>query len=637
MNVVAATSPLTSPAPTSRPPVPADEVGWVREQRARLLAAGALTAVIVGALLALAGHATAADDVWAAAVVVMLVPLTWSVASSLRRGDVGVDVIALLAMAGTLVLGEELAGAVIALMLAGGNELEAAAGRRARRELTALLDRAPRIAHRRRGARIEEVDVGALVPGDLVVVRAGDVVPVDGLVEGSVAVVDESALTGEALPATRHPGEPLRSGSVAAGEAFELRVSRDAATSAYGQIVRMVEGARADRAPFVRMADRYAVGFLLVTLALAAAAWLASGDPIRALAVLVVATPCPLILAAPVAIVCGLSRAARVGVVIKDGGALERLGRARCVLLDKTGTITAGAPALRRVDCAPGWQPDEVLRLAASADQLSAHVLAEAIVHEAEARGLRLTPPREVVERPGQGLEGLVDERRVAVGSASWLRERGVTGLDAVDATVEAGAARVLVGIDGQAAAALVLGDTVRPGAAELVAGLHAAGVREVVMASGDRADVAARVGRDLGIDRVHSELDPAGKVAVLRDLQARGDLRPVVMVGDGVNDAPALALADVGVAMASAGDTVSSQTADAVILVDRIDRLLAALRISRRALAIARQSVLAGMALSLAAMLVAAAGGLTPVAGAFLQEGIDVAVILNALRALRG
>jgi heavy metal translocating P-type ATPase len=401
--------------------------------------------------------------------------------------------------------------------------------------------------------------------------------------------------------------------------------------------VKMVEGARADRAPFVRMADRYAVGFLAVTVVLAAGAWLASGDAVRALAVLVVATPCPLILAAPVAIVAGLSRAARAGVVIKDGGALERLGRARSVLLDKTGTVTTGRPVLRRVDCASGLTADELLRLAASADQLSAHVLAEAIVHAAESRGLALAPPADVVERPGQGLEGTVDRRRVAVGSAGWLRERGVAGLAAFDGDVEAGSARVLVGIDGRAAGRLVLGDEVRPGAPELVADLHAAGVEQVVMASGDRADVAVRVGRELGIDRVHSGLEPAGKVDVLRGLQQHPELRPVVMVGDGVNDAPALALADVGIAMAGAGDTVSSQTADAVILVDRIDRLAAALRISRRALRVARQSVLAGMGLSLVAMVVAAAGGLPPVAGALLQEGIDVAVILNALRARHG
>jgi heavy metal translocating P-type ATPase len=544
------------------------------ERVARLVAAAALVAVAAGGALSLAGLPTVAASVWTCGVLIVLVPLTWSVASSLRHGDVGVDVIALLAMAGALALGEELAGAVIALMLAGGNELEASAGRRARRELGALLDGAPRIAHRRRGERIEEVAAAGLVPGDLVVVRAGEVVPADGTVEGSAAVLDESALTGEALPVTRLRGQPVRSGSVAAGDAFDLRVTRDAASSAYGQILRMVEGARADRAPFVRMADRYALRFLAVTLVLAGGAWLASGDAVRALAVLVVATPCPLILAAPVAIVSGLSRAARAGIVIKDGGALERLGRARSVLLDKTGTITAGRPELDRVDTVPGWEAEDVLRLAASADQLSAHVVAEAVVHAAESRGVPLATPVDVVERPGQGLEGTIGDKRIAVGSETWMRERGVRGLDALDGPVEPGTARVLVGVDRRAAGAIVLHDPIREGASRLVPELRAAGVREVVMATGDRADVAAGVARDLGVDRVRAELEPAGKVQVLHDLQRRPELRPVVMVGDGVNDAPALAMADVGVAMAGPGDTVSSQTADAVILVDRIDRL---------------------------------------------------------------
>ena len=280
------------------------------------------------------GRGAAATVVWGTVVAVALVALSVSVARELRRGRVGVDVIALLAMAGALALGEELAGAVIALMLAGGNALEEAAGRRARRDLTALLERAPRIAHRRSDGRLVEVDVDALVPGDVVVVRPGEVVPVDGLVHEGVAVLDESALTGEALPVTRTDGEPCASGTVCVGAAFALRAERSAADSAYSALVQLVRDAQAERAPFVRMADRWAVVFLPLTLALAGAAWAVSGDPVRALAVLVVATPCPLILAAPIAIVSGMSRTARAGVVVKDGGAIERLARARTVVID---------------------------------------------------------------------------------------------------------------------------------------------------------------------------------------------------------------------------------------------------------------------------------------------------------------
>jgi heavy metal translocating P-type ATPase len=596
----------------------------------RIVAAVTLAAIAAGVTLALAGDDLAARIVWGAAVVLALVPLTGAVIAGLRRGRAGVDVIALLAMAGALALGQELAGAVIALMLAGGNALEEAAGRRARRDLTALLERAPRIAHRRVDGALVEVPVEALVPGDVIVVRPGEVVPVDGRVEEGEAVLDEAALTGESLPVARSAGEPARSGTLCAGGAFALRAERTSADSAYSALVRLVRDAQAARAPFVRMADRYAAVLLPLTLALAGAAWVLSDDPVRALAVVVVATPCPLILAAPIAIVSGMSRAARAGVVVKDGGALERLARARTVLLDKTGTLTEGEPGVERIVALDGVAADELLRLAASADQVSAHGLAEGLVHDAERRGLHLTLPQAVTERPGQGVDGRVDGRRVTVGSAAWLAERGVA-TKALEASP--GRAVVHVALDGRAAGALVMADRVRDDARAAVAALHAAGVREVAMATGDRLEVAEAVARSVGVDRVHASLSPEDKLALVRDARER----PVVMVGDGVNDAPALALADVGVAMGVAGATASAEAADAVIVVDRLDRLAEAMRLSRRALRIARQSVLAGMGLSLVAMAVAAAGYLPPLAGALLQEAIDVAVILNALRALRG
>jgi heavy metal translocating P-type ATPase len=607
---------------------------------ARLLAGLLLGALLAGTALALSGVSGAAQAVWGGAVVVALVPLSWSVARSLRRGDAGVDVIALLAMAGALVLGQELAGAVIALMLAGGNALEEAAGRRARRELTALLERAPRIAHRRHGGLLEEVPVDALRPGDIVAIRRGEVVPVDGVVATGEAVLDESALTGESLPVRRIAGAPALSGTANAGGAFDLRATHGVADSAYSGLVRLVREAHAERAPFVRMADRYAAWFLPLTLAVAGAAWAISGDPVRALAVLVVATPCPLILAAPIAIVSGMSRAARRGVIVKDGGAIERLGRARSVLLDKTGTLTLGVPDLDRVVALDGFAADELVRLAASVDQLSAHVLAEALVHHAQARGLSLELPEEVAERPGQGVEGRVGRRLVAVGSSAWLRERGYPDAGAALAGVAdgaAGRARVLVGVDGDLAGVLLMGDRLRDDARPTLDRLRSAGIREVSLVTGDRRPVAEAVGREAGVDRVLAEQQPEDKLRVVRALKSDPERSPVVMVGDGVNDAPALALADVGVAMGPAGATVSAEAADAVIVVDRLDRLADAVRISRRALRIARQSVLAGMGLSLGAMALAGAGLLAPLAGALLQEGIDVAVILNALRARRG
>jgi len=611
-----------------------------REARTLGLAAVALAGLAGGGIAALAGSPGTASAIWTGTAVVVLVPLTVSVFRSLAHGDVGVDVIALLAIASALAVGESLAAAIVALMMSGGNALESYAERRARRELTALLERAPRIAHRRAGGAWEEVPVDSLVPGDLVLVRAGEIVPVDGDLAGSEAVLDEAAMTGESLPVTRADGEPVRSGVSNAGEAFELRATRPAGESAYAALVALVEAAESERAPFVRMADRYAVLFLAITLVLAGAAWLASGDPVRAVAVLVVATPCPLILAAPIAMVSGLSRAAGSGIIIKGGTAIERLGEARTVLLDKTGTLTLGEPAVQEIVVLDGAGPEEILRLAASLDQLSAHVLAEALVHDAERRGLALERPSDVVEEPGQGIEGHVGGRRVTIGSPAWMRERGydvekaLARLAAVDGAD--GRARVLVGAGDRVVGVVVMADRLRDDAAQAVTALRNEGVGHVAMVTGDHGPVAKAVGDLVGVDRVYSDLTPAGKLDVVRGIRRREDLRPVVMVGDGVNDAPALALADVGIAMGAAGSTVSAETADAVITVDRIDRVADAVRIGRRTLRIARQSVVAGIAMSVGAMLVAAAGYLPPVAGALFQEVIDVAVILNALRALR-
>jgi heavy metal translocating P-type ATPase len=604
----------------------------------RLLAIQAAAALAGGGLLHLLGLPGWGDAVWAVSTATMLVPLTWSVATALVKRDVGVDAIALVAIATALALGEFLAGAVVALMLAGGNALEAYAGRRARRELTALVDRRPRVAHVRRGDAVEEVPLPGVRVGDLVLVRTGEIVPVDGILVGRDASVDDSALTGEPLPRAVRAGEPVQSGTANAGPPFELRAVRTAEASTYAALVRLVEEAERRRAPFERLADRYAAVFLPVTLAFAGSAWLLSGDPVRALAVLVVATPCPLILAAPIAFVAGVSRAARAGVIVKGGSGIERLGRARTVLLDKTGTLTMGTPEIDRVVLSDGRGEEELVRLAASLDQLSAHPLAEALVREAAARHLELAFPSSAEEDPGHGIEGVVEGHRIALGQWPWLVERGYAagGGGPPPSPGEETRAEIYVGVDGRLAGVLLLADHVREDADEAVRALRAAGVDHVAMVTGDRRAVGEEIGRALGVDRVYAEQRPEDKLGVVRAAQERPGLRPVVMVGDGINDAPALALADVGIAMGSRGATVASEAADAVIVVDRIDRVAEAVRIGRRSLGIARQSVLAGIGLSLIAMVFAALGYITPVAGALLQEAIDVAVIANALRALR-
>ncbi len=606
---------------------------WLRGNSARLVAGAALAGVVVGLALAAGDQHQAADWLWAATTAMLLVPLSWSVLRSLLRGDVGVDAIALVSMMGALALREYLAGAVVALMLAGGNALEETANRRARRELTKLVERAPRSALVRRGDDLVELPIDEVAAGELVLVRAGEVVPVDGMVMSDEAIIDESALTGEPLPVTVHRGGSVRSGTAATGSSFELRALRPAAESAYAALVRLVQQAEEQRAPFVRMADRYAIFFLPATMLVAAVAWAVSGDPVRALAVFVVATPCPLILAAPIALMSGLSRAAKAGIVVKGAATIERLGEARSVLFDKTGTVTLGHPEFERIVATDGFPPEETLRLAASLDQLSSHPMAKALVAGAGQHNVALTIPEQADEQFGKGVRGTVADHLVLVGSASWIRANGIE--PQLPADIDGSHAKVFVGVDGRLAGIALIGDRLRADSVGLVSRLRAVGVRYVALLTGDKASVAETVGDSLGVDRVYADRTPEEKLEVVRVLHQRPELRAVVMVGDGINDAPALALADVGIAMGAAGATVSAETADAVILVDRVDRVADAIRIGRRGLHIARQSVLVGIALSLLAMGVAAAGYLPPVQGAVLQEAIDVFVILNALRAL--
>lgn len=599
------------------------------------VAAAELTAIAVGAALLLGGRGGAADAVLALAVLTALVPLGWEVARSLLRGKLGVDAIALLAMAGALALGEYLAGAVIALMLSGGNTLESVAAQRARGELTSLLARAPRVARRRSGDEVSAIDVDDVVPGDLLVVRPGELVPVDGVVESEEAILDESSLTGEPLPVAHAPGEAIRSGTSNHGAPFDMRATRRAADSAYAAIVRIVAQAESQRAPFVRMADRYAGVFLPVTLLVSGAAWVVSGTPTRALAVLVVATPCPLILAAPIAFIAGMSRAAREGVIVKGGEPLEALATARTVIVDKTGTLTLGHPSVVSVTAADPLSRDDVVRIAASLDQLSAHPLADAVLGEARRRGLTLASPSGVRERAGAGIEGWIDGRRCAVGSEAWVS--GQVASPSADMGEPLDADTVVdVAVDGAWAGRIHIADPVRSDAADAVASLRGDGIRWVVLATGDTDRVASHVGQEVGVDEVYAGQSPEAKAALVQAFAADPSLRPVVMVGDGVNDAPALALADVGIAVAAGRSTVSSETADMVIVVPRIERIAMARAVARRSRSIAKQSVLAGMGLSIAAMGAASAGLLAPLGGAVLQEAIDVAVILNALRALR-
>ena len=607
---------------------------WFGRRSALVLLAVTVSGLAVGGLARLAGADSASDAVWLVTAACGLGYALWSAVDSFRRGRVGVDVIALLALAGAMAVRELLAAAVISVMLTSGRALEAWAAERARHDLNALLARAPRTARRYRGGSLETLPLDEIAAGDLLLVAPGDVLPVDGTVTAGVAVLDESAITGEALPAEHGPGGAVRSGTLNAGGPFDLRAATSAADSTYAGIVRLVSEAERSQAPFVRLADRYAMWFLPLTLAVAGIGW-ALGGAARAVAVLVVATPCPLILAAPVALVSGLSAAARRGVVVKSGGVLERLARCTTLVLDKTGTLTVGQPTVTAVVPAGALPPEEILTLAASLDQVSGHVLAAAIVRAAAERHCELVLPGAVTEEPGQGIAGTVRGRPVRLGRASWA---GVTGSPRWAAAVRRrarldGALTVFVAADGQPAGAVILEDRIRPDARQMIRAIRRGGVTRIVLATGDRAEAADAVGALTGVDEVLAGLTPADKLDVVRREQRRG---LVIMTGDGINDAPALALADVGVAMGARGSTASSEAADAVLSVDQLGRLGDVAALARRTRRIARQSVLAGMGLSVAAMGAAAAGLLPAVCGALLQEGIDVAVILNALRALR-
>ena len=617
-------------------------MAWLVDRRAQILASLAMAALVVGGLLYAVGEGATAQSVWRATLAVLAAELAVEVGRAVVvERSLGVDTIALVAMVGALALDQELAGVVIGLMYSGGASLEAIASRRARRELTALVQRVPRVAQLRVDDGLQEVPVESVQVGDTVLVRTGEVIPVDGTLLDREAVIDTSTLTGEPLPERVRPGMPVLSGTANAGPPFDVRADRPASESAYAALVRVVEQAQSHRAPMVRMADRYAGFFLPATLLIAGAAWAISGDAVRGLAVVVVATPCPLILAAPIALVSGVSRAARSGVIVKGTPAIESLGEARTVLFDKTGTLTVGTPEVREIVTRDSFSESELLRLAASLDRMSAHILGEALVAAAQEAGLELSMPAHVQEEPGQGIAGSVDGHRVLVGSRAFMHDAEVPQSEidasALATTRGSGEAHVVVAVDGHVAGVVVMADELRPDAREVVARLRAEGIRHVAMASGDRRSVAERVGRELALDRVYAELSPEEKVEIVQHIRDDQNLRKVVMVGDGVNDAPALALADVGIAMGAAGATVSAETADAVITVDRIDRVADAVHAGRRSLYIARQSVVFGMGVSLAAMVVAAFGYLPPVAGALLQEGIDLAVILNALRARRG
>ncbi|OWT74691.1 MULTISPECIES: heavy metal translocating P-type ATPase [unclassified Achromobacter] len=593
----------------------------------------AVAGLTAGAVCYWLGLHPAAARFWAAAAMPATGIMAWDVVRSVFRRQVGVDLLALLAVVAALGFEEYLTAVIIAAMSASGHTLEGYAQARAGRDMTSLLAHAPRAAWRIQDDVLLEVELSAIRVGDQLMIKSGEVVPVDGRVQSAAATLDESVLTGESTFTERRRGDVVLSGAINAGAAFKMLADETAERSTFAGIARLVTQARLVRAPAARLADKAAIWLVPLALLLAGITWYWTDDPLRALSVIVVATPCPLILGVPVALVCGMSNCAKRGILVKGGAALELLAQAKVLFFDKTGTLTGGRARIAHIEADMGVDKTEVLRTAACLEQVSMHVTASIIVSAAQARELSLTLPDDVHEEYGAGVSGTLDGLPARVGSPRFVLESVSAPAWAAEflrRIAEEGGSAVFVAKGGRLLGAIHLADQIRTETPRALRLLRRAGVSRIIMLTGDSRDVAASIGSAVGVDEIHAELTPAGKVAVI----AKAPPGTVtLMVGDGVNDAAALASASVGVAMGARGAAASIDAADVVLLVDRLDRLSEAIQLAGATRRIALQSVALGMGMSLTAMAVAAAGYLPPAYGAALQEVIDVVAILNALR----
>ncbi|MDI3210695.1 heavy metal translocating P-type ATPase [Arthrobacter sp. AL12] len=632
------------------------------------LVAGTITALLAVLILLLSGQPLIAQisaSIYALAVAAYLAV---GMVRRLIGGQWGIDILAVTAIASTVLVGEFIASMIIVLMMAGGTALEDYAAGRAKKELTSLLERVPQTAHRERGGSTsaagtntdgthsagtstgtntagtptdgssadgthtngqqEDVAATEVEVGDILLVRPGEVVPLDGILLSESGSFDESSLTGESLPVERVAGDGLMSGSLNGEAAVRMQVTARMEDSQYSRIVALVKEAADSKAPMVRLADRYAVPFTALAYALGAIGWIVSGSPARFAEVLVVATPCPLLIAAPVAFLGGMSRAARGGIIVKYAGVLEQLSRIRTVAFDKTGTLTYGRPSLVGVRAAGSFTEDEVLGLAASAEQYSSHVLAASVMDAARTRGLVFESATEATEFATHGVRARFDGRDVVVGKPNFVAE-AAPGV--VETELASGELAIYVGVAGEFAGSLVMSDPIRQETRRTLAELRELGVTRTVMLTGDALATAEHIAAEAGLTDVRAECLPPDKVEAVRALP----LRPVMMVGDGVNDAPVLAVADVGIAMGARGSTAAGESADVVIILDDLSKAASAVRIGQRTVKVALQSIWIGIALSVALMVAAAAGYIPAIAGALSQELVDLATILNALRAL--
>lgn len=586
-----------------------------------------IVAIIIAGVLDLAGHEKYTNIILGVTASLSVIPLLLGMVQDLRDGQYGVDILAATAIIASVALGEYWAGIVVVLMLTGGESLEDYAEHRAKTELDALLNRAPKKAHLIKGGKTTDILASKVQTNDKLIIKPGELVPVDAVVTDGHASVDESSLTGESLPIEKHVGDELLSGSVNMDGVLTVKALRPAADSQYEQIIKLVRGAASNQSPFVRLADKYSIPFTIVAYAIAISVWVASGDPVRFLQVIIVATPCPLLLAAPIALISGMSRAARHGIIIKTGSALEKLAQVKTVAFDKTGTLTVGKPVVGTIKTFNKYSQTDVLSAAASLEQNSNHILAKAVVAKASQASLKTAKVKSLHEEAGYGLRGVVNRQTVLVGNASLLLKHEI---DLPKKLQTVAATTAFVSIDGVLAGTIEFTDELRPESKTTLQKLRDAGVQHLLMITGDNAASAKAIAKKVGITDVRANCLPVDKLTAIENINDR----PVAFVGDGVNDAPVLTASDVGIALGARGSAAASESADVVIMLDDFGRVATSVEVAKRTFFIAKQSILIGIFISVGLMLIFATGKFKPIYGAALQEVVDVAVIFNALRA---
>lgn len=599
---------------------------FVREYKLFSLA---IVAIIAGLILQLSGRATASHWVLGIVSAIEVIPLAWDMWQNIRSGRYGIDILAATAIITSVILGQYWAGIVVVLMLTGGEALEDFARHRAKTELDELLKHAPQKARVIRKGKTIELPVNELRIGDKIIIKAGDLVPVDSMVIEGTASFDEASLTGESLPQTKQVKDQLLSGSINLDGAIIAKSTATAEDSQYQQIIKLVRGAASSQAPFVRLADRYSVPFTLMAYAVAVSVWVVSGQAIRFLEVIVVATPCPLLLAAPIALISGMARASKYGIIVKTGAAMERLAEVKTIAFDKTGTLTRGELVVDGLTTYGKLDSNEVLRAAASLEQSSNHVVARAVITYAQSKKIKLKKVKKVQEIAGLGLKATWQSQEIIIGRLQFLQDNSVSIPKKLKQPA-IGQSIVYVAIDKTLAGIITLKDEIRPEAKATIERLHDLGIKETLMVTGDNESTAQAIAKALGINHVHAGALPADKLHILGEITNR----PMAFVGDGVNDAPILTASDVGIALGARGSTAASESADMVIMLDDVGRVATATTIAKRTFQIARQSILVGIGLSLLLMLIFATGKFSPLTGAIVQEFVDVIVIFNALRA---